>query len=313
MRVGFVGTGNIGRPIAGQILNAGFELLVHDARREAAQPLLDGGAEWAASPREVAQRSDIVCTCLPGPPEMEAVVFGANGIAEGLAEGSLYIDHTTNSPVLVRRVHAALAEKGIAVLDAPVSGGMEGARTRDLTVLVGGDDAAFQRARPILDAMAKTVMHVGDIGAGSICKVTHNSASFARSLAVMECLTLGVKAGVEPAVLLEVFQKCALGTNFDLHVRMPSTIFSGDFEPRFALKIARKDIGLAAELAEQYDVPTEVVSACERQMAEAMDRGLGNPDSSVFLTLQEERAGVQIRVGGKGVGVAIPSPLVGEG
>ena len=275
-------------------------MLVHDAHKEAAGPLLDGGAEWAESPREAARRSEIVCTCLPGPTEMEAVVFGENGIVDGLAEGSIYIDHTTNSPALVRRVHGELAEKGVAMLDAPVSGGMEGARTRDLTVLVGGDDAVFRRARPILDAIAKTVMHVGGIGAGSICKVTHNSASFARSLAVMECLTLGVKAGVEPSVLLEVFQKCALGANFDLHVRMPATIFSGDFDPRFALKIARKDIGLAAELAEQYDVPTEVVSACERQMAEAMARGLGDRDSSVFLTLQEERAGVSIRVEAKG-------------
>lgn len=296
MRVGFIGTGNIGNPMATQLLNSGMDLLVYDVRKEAAKSLLDAGAEWAASPKEVASLSEIVCTCLPGPSEMEEVVFGANGIAENFSCGALYIDYTTNSAALVRKTHGLLAEKGVAMLDAPVSGGMEGARTGDITVLVGGDTQTFQRARPILETIAKTVIHVGGIGTGSICKVAHNSASFARSLALVEGLTLGIKAGVDPEVMLDVFQKCALGSNFDLHVRMPSTIFSGDFNPRFALKTAFKDIRLAIELAEQYDVPTAVVSLCERDMAEAMDKGLSDLDSSVFLTLQEDRAGVQVRI-----------------
>ena len=296
MRVGFIGVGNIGQPMAQQIAGAGLDLVVHDLRREAAAPLLQSGATWADSPRELAQDCDIVSTCLPGPPEMEQVVFGAEGILEGVRPGAVYIDHTTNSPAMVRRVHGAMQERGVDMLDAPVSGGMEGAQTRDLTVVVGGDAKTLERCRPVLDAVAKTVLHVGAIGAGSICKITHNCASFVRSMALIECLTVGVKAGLEPAVLLDAFKKCALGSNMDLHVRLPATLFQGDFEPRFALKIARKDIGLATDLAADYEVPVQLARACLADMEEAISRGLEDSDSSVFLTIQEERAGVQVRV-----------------
>ena len=297
MRVGFIGVGNIGRPMAEQIIGAGFTLVVYDQRREAADDLIRRGALWAESPREVAEQADVVCTCLPGPTEMEAVVLKDTGIAEGIRPGSVYVDHTTNSPALVRRVHQQLSERGVAMLDAPVSGGVEGAKTRDLTILVGGEAATLDRCRPVLDAMAKTVMHVGEIGAGCICKLTHNCAGFSAALAMVECLTLGVKAGVDPAVMVEVFQKCALGRNFEIQVRLPETLFRGDSEPRFALKTARKDMGLAAELARAYEVPMGLSEACELEMSEAMARGWGDRDSSVFLTLQEERAGVEVRTG----------------
>ena len=296
MRVGFIGVGNIGRPMAGQIAKAGFDLTVHDLRKEAAGPLIDRGATWAESPRAVAEQSDVVCTCLPGPAEMEPVVLGENGVAAGLRPGAVYIDHTTNSPALVRRVHDELSVKGIAMLDAPVSGGMEGAQTRDLTVLVGGEADTVEHCRPVLDATAKTVLHVGAIGAGCVCKITHNCASFVRSMALMECLTLGVKAGIDADVLIDAFTKGALGTNMDLRVRLPATVFQGDFEPRFALKIAHKDITLATELADEVGVPVQLAEACRAEMTEALERGLGDLDSSVFLTLQEERAEVQVRL-----------------
>ena len=296
MRVGYIGVGNIGRPMAAQILAAGHSLAVHDLVEDAAAELIEEGASWKESPAAVAAVSDVVFTCLPGPPEMENVVFGTSGIAEGISPGALYVDSTTNSPDLVRRTHATLAERGIDMLDAPVSGGIEGARTRDLTMLVGGSDDVFARVKPLLDAVAKTVMHVGGIGAGSICKITHNAAAFGRSLAMIECLTLGVKAGVDVDILLEVFRKSAFGTNFDLHHRLPATLFRGDFEPRFELRTARKDINLAKELAREYDVPMAVVELCDKDMALAAERGLDLRDSSVYLKMQEERAGVEIRV-----------------
>ena len=296
MRVGFIGVGNIGRPMAEQIASAGFPLVVHDIREEAAAPLLQRGALWADSPREVAQQCDMVSTCLPGPAEMEAVALGKDGIVEGIRPGTIYIDHTTNSPMLVRKVHGILADKGVSMLDAPVSGGMEGAQTRDLTLLVGGDKETLDKCRPVLDAMGKTVMHVGDIGAGCICKLMHNAAVFSAELAMTECLTVGVKAGVDPAVLVEVFQKCALGKAFNVQVRLPATLFQGSFDPpRFALGVARKDIGLATELARAHDVPIRLTEVCEEEMSEAMDKGWAGRDSTVFLTLQEARAGVQVR------------------
>jgi 3-hydroxyisobutyrate dehydrogenase len=282
--------------MAQQIAGAGFSMVVHDVREEAAGPLLAMGATWADSPAAVARECDVLCTCLPGPPEMESVVLGDGGILEGIQAGTVYVDHTTNSPALVRKIQGILKGQGVEMLDAPVSGGKEGAETRDLTVLVGGDSSTFEKARPVLDAMAKTVMHVGDIGAGCVCKITHNSASFSVELAMVECLTLGVKAGVDPAVMVEVFQKCAVGRNFGIQVRLPATLFSGDFDPRFALKLARKDIGLATELARTHDVPMPVVELCEREVSEAVSRGWADRDSSIFLTLQEERAGAQVRV-----------------
>ena len=182
------------------------------------------------------------------------------------------------------------------MLDAPVSGGAEGARTRDLTILVGGDGETLDRCRPVLDAIAKTVMHVGDIGAGCVCKIAHNCAGFSLDMATVECLTMGVRAGVDPAVLLEVFQRCAIGRNFNIHTRLPDTLFSGDFEPRFALRTAMKDMRLATELAEHYGVPMNLTAVCQAEMEEAMSRGWEGLDSSAFLRLQEERSGVQLRL-----------------
>src|SRR6185437_1072461 len=199
MKIGFIGTGNIGLPIAGQLLTAGHTLLVHDIRRANAEALLASGAEWADMPAALASECEVVATCLPGPKEMEAVCLGPTGLIAKLKPGALYIDHTTNAPSLVRQVHALLAEKDIDMLDAPVSGGMEGAQTRDLLVMAGGDEAAFARARPLFDAIAKRVMHVGDIGAGSVAKILHNSATFTLDLVMAECWTVALKAGVDAA------------------------------------------------------------------------------------------------------------------
>ena len=282
--------------MAAQIAAAGFSLTVHDISQEAAVTLVEAGAEWAESPRAVAEQCDVVCTCLPGPPEFQKVIYGADGVLEGIGAGSVLIDHTTNSPELVRETHRRLESAGVSMLDAPVSGGAEGARTRDLTMLVGGDNDTLGRCKPVLDAIAKTVMHVGDIGAGCVCKIAHNCAGFSLDMATVECLTMGVSAGVDPAVLVEVFQRCAIGRNFNLHTRLPDTLFSGDFEPRFALRTAMKDMRLATELAGQVGVPMNLTEVCQAEMEEAMTRGWEGLDSSAFLRLQEERSGVQLRL-----------------
>jgi 3-hydroxyisobutyrate dehydrogenase len=277
-------------------LRAGHELVVHDLRREAAGPLLAAGAIWADSPAAVAAACEIVATCLPGPKEMEQVTLGPKGILEGVRPGALYIDHTTNSPLLVRRVHATLEARRVEMLDAPVSGGTEGAQTRDLLVMVGGERTVFERARPVLDALAERVLHVGSIGCGSVCKILHNCACFTLDLTMAECWTVGIKAGVAPATIVDVFKNAALGNMMSLKVRLPATYLRGDFAPRFALGLARKDLGLALELARAYDTPMRLGALCEQEMVEAMARGWADRDASIFLTLQEERAQVQVRV-----------------
>src|SRR5262245_3734217 len=282
--------------MARQLLHAGHQLTVHDVRAERAAPLLAAGAEWAASPAALAVGCEVVATCLPGPVEMEQVVLGPRGIIEGIRPGALYLDHTTNSPLLVRRVHAALEARRVDMLDAPVSGGTEGAETRDLLVMVGGDAAVFERARPLLGALAERVRHVGPIGSGSVCKILHNCATFTLDLTMAECWSVAVRAGVAPETIVDVFKQAALGQMMSLNVRLPATYLRGDFDPRFALRLARKDLGLALELARAHDIPMRLGALCEQEMIEAMARGWADRDASIFLTLQEERARTQVRV-----------------
>lgn len=296
MKIGFIGTGNIGAPIAGQLLKAGHGLVVHDVRRANAEPLLAAGAAWADTPAALAADCEVVATCLPGPLQMEQVCLGPEGIIAALRPGALYIDHTTNSPELVRRVHGLLAVKEVAMVDAPVSGGMEGAQTRDLLVMAGGDPAAFEQARPLLDAVAKRVMYTGGIGTGSIAKIMHNSASFTLDSVMAECWTAGVKAGIDAATIVRVFNEAALGHQMSLKVRLPATYLAGDFAPRFSLALARKDLGLAMDLARATRTPMRFAALCEQELIEAMNRGWADRDASIALTLQEERAGVEVRL-----------------
>ena len=295
MKIGFIGVGNIGAPIAGQLLRAGHDLFVHDLRHEAAAELLTKGAIWTHSPATMAGECEAICTCLPGPKEMEAVCLGAGGLVEALKPGALYIDHTTNAPSLVRRVHTMLAAKEVAMVDAPVSGGMEGAQTRDLLAMAGGLPEDFDRAKPLLDAIAKRVMYTGGIGTGSIAKIMHNSATFTLDLVMAECWTAGVKAGIDPATIVKVFTEAALGNQMNLKVRLPATYLKGNFDARFSLALAHKDLGLALDLARETDTPMRLNALAKAEMDEAMARGWAERDASIFLKLQEERAKVEVR------------------
>lgn len=298
LRIGFIGLGKMGSGMAARLAEAGFSLVVCDVNRQAGATLVERGARWSDSPRDVAESSDVLCTSLPGPREAEAVYLDDDGVAAGAHAGLTCIDFSTNSPALVQRIAQELTPRGAALLDAPVSGGVEGARTGKLTVLIGGDAAPLAACRPVLDALAGTVLHVGGVGSASICKVLHNCAVFCTNLAMIECLTVGVKAGVPAATLIEVFQKSGLGRNLDLQIAMPATLFRGNFEPRFLMSTALKDMGLATELARQCGAPMELADRCEREMAEAVERGWGGKDNTIFLTLREERTGAQVRLDG---------------
>src|SRR5712691_3335438 len=175
MRVGFIGLGNMGGPLAGFVLKAGFPLVVHDIRREAAAPMLEQGAIWAGSPRDVAAQCDVICICVPGPPEMQAVALDAGGVLEAVKSGSVVIDHTTNAPAIVRDVGRALEARGAQLIDAPLDGGREGALEGQLTLFVGGDEAVLRRVKPVLDTFSRSVVWVGELGTGSITKIVHKA------------------------------------------------------------------------------------------------------------------------------------------
>ena len=297
MRVGFIGLGNMGEPLAGFVLKAGLPLVVHDLRREAAATLVERGAVWAESPKDVAAQCDVICLCVPGPPEMQAVMLGARGVVEGVRRGAVVIDHTTNAPAVVREVGAAVTARGATLLDAPLDGGREGALEGQLTLFVGGDEAVLRRVKPVLDTFSRSVVWVGELGAGSITKLVHNALAMSIDLLLAECLTLGAKAGVALPRLVAAFREgCIVSQNMTFTKRMPATLFRGDFTARFALALAYKDFRLAGDLATQHGVPTRLLDLCQTELLEAMNRGWGGEDRTKASTLQEERAGVTLRM-----------------
>jgi 3-hydroxyisobutyrate dehydrogenase len=296
MRIGFIGLGNMGGPMALNLIKAGHTLIVNDVRREAAAPHLERGATWASSPRAVAQGSELILTSLPGPKEVEAVALGPEGIIHGAVTGTVYADLSTGSPTVMRAIHAAFKATGVHVLDAPVSGGVWGAQRGTLQVMVGGDESIYREVKDVLRGIGDKVGYMGPIGAGTIAKLVHNMVSIATRSILAEGFTLGVKAGVAPEAILEAIRGASFGQGLVLSQMIPNVIFKGDFDTvRFACKLARKDIGLATALAREYDVPMPMSAMAEQIMIEALARGWGERDSTSPWLLQEEAAGVQVR------------------
>ena len=297
--IGFIGLGNMGGGMAGNIQKAGYPMVVYDLREAATLPFLEGGARLGNSPADVAARSEIILTSLPGPREVEMVATGLEGILQGMTAGSVYIDLSTSRPTLIREMEPQFRARGVHVLDAPVSGGKSGAQSRNLAVMVGGEREVFDRVKPLLDAFGDKVYYAGSIGAGSVAKLVHNMIGHGVRQAIAEGLTLGVKAGVDAESLWECVRRGALGRMSVLHEGVAGPVFRGEFEPaNFALNLARKDIGLATDLGREFDVPMPVANLAEQIAIEAMNRGWGEMDSSVTFRLQEERSGVEVRASG---------------
>jgi 3-hydroxyisobutyrate dehydrogenase len=296
MKIGFIGLGGMGLGMASNLRSAGYDLVVHDLNRERATGLEEAGASWADSVAELAADSDVVFTSLPGPVQMRQVGTGEGGLLSALRPGSVWFDLTTNSPTVVREVHAVCRERGVELFDAPVSGGPQGARSGKLAIYIGGDPKAFDEHRSVLDAIGDKVLYVGEIGAGNVAKLAHNCASMIIRAAIAEVFTLGVKAGVEPGPLWHALRQGAIGRarTFD---SIKDRYLQGTFEPpSFALTLADKDFRLALELADQVDVPMKVAQAAYEDFTEALDRGWGNRDSQSPMVLQNERAGVTVKV-----------------
>ena len=296
MKIGFIGLGAMGRPIAARLQRAGHQLTVHDLRRDAARALVDEGAHWADRPAQAAAGAEALFTSLPGPAEVESVACGAGGIQQALGAGSVWFDLTTNSPDCVRQLHAIVRERNVELLDAPVSGGPRGAKSGKLALWVGGNRDTYDRYLALLHTVGDQPCYVGAIGAGSVAKLAHNCATFSIQTALAEVMSLGVKAGVEPAALFRAIRQGASGRvrTFD---RLPDHFLAGRFDPpAFPVHLAHKDMLLALALARRHDVPMRVAEGALGELEEAMRRGWGHRDSRIAMTLQEERAGVTVRV-----------------
>jgi len=296
MKVGFIGLGTMGASMASNLQKAGHELVVNDLRKESAAPHLAAGAVWKDTPRQLAEGVEAIFTSLPGPADVEKVALGDDGLIHGMRPDSAYFDLSTNSPAVVRRVHALFKERRIHMLDAPVSGGPKGAKTRKLALWVGGDRDVYDRFKPVLDAIGDQPYYVGPIGAGSVAKLVHNCAGYAIQTALAEVFTMGVKAGVDPLEIWKAVRQGAGGRRrtFD---GLVDQFLPGTFDPpAFALRLAHKDVTLATALGRELGVPMRIANLTLEEMTEALNRGWAQRDSRVAMLLQEERAGVRIAV-----------------
>ena len=296
MKIGFIGLGTMGAGMALNLRKAGHDVVVHDIRKESAQPHLAAGATWGETLADVARDADVVFTSVPGPREMQQVGLDKGGLLESMRKGSAWIDLSTNSPTVVRDVYKRFQDKGIALLDAPVSGGPAGANSGKLAIYVGGDRDAFERYKPLLDAIGDQVMYVGTIGAGNSAKLVHNLASLVTRMAIAEVFTLGVKAGVEPLELWHAMRMGAIGRSrtFD---RIGDQYLQDKYEPaNFAVKLAHKDFKLGLDLAHELGVPMSLGEKAMEYYEEALERGWGDRDSRSPMQIQNERAGVTIKV-----------------
>ena len=296
MNVGFIGLGLMGASMASNLQAAGHALVVHDVRKAAADPHLAAGAVWKDTPRAVAEAAEVVFTSLPGPPEVEQVAVGPDGLLHGIRVGSAVFDLSTNAPALVRRLDGLFAARGAHVLDAPVSGGPTGARTRRLAIWVGGERAVYDRYRPLLEAMGDQPYYVGPVGAGAVAKLVHNCASFTIRAVLAEVFSMGVKAGVAPELLWQAVRQGNSGRRRTFDV-LAEKFLPGEFEPpSFALRLGHKDVSLATALGREVGVPMRLANLALEEITEALGRGWGDRDSSSFMLLEEERAGVAIKV-----------------
>ena len=289
MRLGFVGTGRMGAPMALCLIDAGHELTVCDVRPAATAPLAARGAHEAGSPAEVGRHSEVVFTSLPGPREVEhAVLDSAAGILAGLAAGGAYIDMTTNAPAVARRIAEVCSTRGVDVLDAPVSG-----RPPTMTVMAGGDPAVFTKYRPLLAAMAGNIFHVGEAGAGCVAKLVTQYLGYTNFVAALEGLLIGAKAGIDLAQLARVVPLSAgASRTFD---NIPRSVLTGAFSAGGTLDIVAKDLALACDLAREVAAPANLGLLAHDVLHRAQAQGWGQEGFPVAARILEAMAGVELR------------------
>lgn len=283
----------MGQHMARHVAEAGHSVAAFDLRAEAvAQLTQNPNARRASSVAEAASAAEVVFTSLPGPPEVQAVTTGPDGLLDSMPPGTVYVDLSSNSPTLVRRLHAMFAEKDIAMLDAPVAGGVIGAENGTLSIMVGGDREVFERVRPVLSAIGSKLFYCGPTGNGAIVKLCNNLCTQAQIAAAGEILSLGVKAGVDLEILASAIGQ-STGTCRAIVDTFPKQLFRRHFEdPGFTSILSAKDTHLAIELAHEMGVPMPIGEIVERDKQEALQRGWGMLSPDVFVRLQEERAGV---------------------
>ena len=290
--VGFIGVGNMGNPMAGNVLKNGFAMTVYDKNPKAMENLVHSGAKAAASMAEVVERSEMVLTCLPASPDVEALYLEPGGLIERAKPGTILIDLSSVLPSTPRKLEPRAQQRGVHFLEAPVSGGVAGARAATLAIMVGGDPQILERARPVLKSIGPNIFSVGPVGAGNTVKAINNMMACVNSLAMMEGVALGVKAGLDPMIIYEVV-KASSGGSKALE-RIPSAIVPRKFEPGFKVQLMNKDLDTFNTIARELHVPVSFSNVAQRYQQAALAAGLGDQDTSVVMTIIEQLAAVKV-------------------
>lgn len=296
MIIGFIGLGNLGSKLAGTLQRNGCELIVHDLDRNAAQPLLDGGARWAATPRALAADSDLVITCLPSPAVSADVLERPDGVIAGLSAGKLWLEMSTTEESEVRRLGALVTQAGATALDAPVSGGCHRAATGNISIFVGGERTAFERALPALRIMGRRIIHIGPLGSASVLKVITNYLAFAHLAALSEAWMVALKAGMDPKTTYEAI-KASSGNSF-VHETESQVILNGSYDINFTVDLVLKDIGLFLGLARRYEVPTDVADTVTDMFHDTESRYGPRALSPRVIQRLEDDCGIDVRAPG---------------
>ena len=293
MKIGLIGLGKIGGALAANLLRGGFALAVHDLRRAAAEPLLAAGAVWAESPRAATAGADRVITSLPSPAIVAEVMEGADGVLEGLGPGAVWIEMSTTDADEVRRLAGRARERGATTIDAPVTCGVERARTAEITLLVGGDAADLEACRPVFEAVSSTAVHIGPLGSASVAKVITNLLAFVHLWAIGEGLMLGKRAGIDVATLLAAI-KVSYGNSF-VAENEAKFILDGSYNVEFTLALAAKDLDLVHALGKRLGVPLELGGLVERIFARARAQYGDDAQSTQVVKLLEDTVGATLR------------------
>ena len=296
MRYGFIGLGKLGAHLAASLVRAGFDVHVHDLNRTAADGLVAAGATWAPSAAAAADGATAVFTCLPSPKAATAVVAGPNGILEGIGDGAAWIEMSTNDADEIERLAGLLAEKGVATLEAPVTGGVHRAASGEITVLVGGDKAVYETHLPALQAMGGEIFHMGPIGSASVIKVITNMLAFTHLVAAGEALMLAKRGGLDLAQVFHAI-KASSGNSF-VHETESQVILNGSYNIGFTMDLACKDLGFALGMGRDFGVPLDLAAQVEQTFIRAREEYGGGAWSSQVVKLLEDALGTDLRAPG---------------
>ena len=291
MTVGFIGLGNMGNPMALNMVKKGHALIVYDLNANAMKNLVAAGAKGAASAAEVAGSADVILTSLPGTPEVEAAYLGAGGIVELAKAGATLIDLSSVLPSTPKKIEARAKARGLKFLEAPVSGGVTGAAAATLAIMTGGDTGVLEESRPLLSAIGKNIYHVGPVGAANTVKAINNMMSTVNACAMMEGLMVGIKAGIDLKTMADIIKTSSGNSN--ALARVDRALIPRDFEPGFKVALMNKDLDTFHAIAKEVHVPVNLSNIAQQYQQSALAAGLGEKDTSVIFTLIEQRAGLK--------------------